>query len=141
MIDSSVKVPPKEFVERQVADHAISTWYMTGGYDRKTVQGFEVFWNYGDICKLFKAQTKEELVDKILRHITEEAKTSELFHLALWYGKGRLLLPRKNIVKLVLEKCPTWKQSCEDVDPRGAGMKIGRRIAKMNIPQEEETTK
>jgi len=72
----------------------------------------------------------------------EEAKDRELLELATNYGKahGRLYrcLPLRGIVKLVMETCPTWKKLYGDLDPRGAGMSIGRRISKLGISQIEE---
>lgn len=72
----------------------------------------------------------------------ENKKDDELFALAQEYakdvGKATGCLPRKGIVKLVFKTCPTWKKLYGQHDPRGAGMSIGRRIAKLNIPYEDE---
>lgn len=72
----------------------------------------------------------------------EEEKDAELRALATVWGNNHGLnyacLPVKGIVRLVLEKCPTWKEWCKGDDPRGAGNKIGRRITKLGIPQMDE---
>jgi hypothetical protein len=70
----------------------------------------------------------------------QEKKDNELLALAQKHakdtGKSTACLPRKGIVKLVFENCPTWKKLYGKQDPRGAGMSIGRRIAKLSIPYE-----
>ncbi len=53
-------------------------------------------------------------------------KTREIIRLI--DNKGPI--PFKGVVKAVLDNCPAWSDY-KDVDPRGAGMSIGRRLSIM----------
>jgi hypothetical protein len=123
-------IPFEDVIKKLVEEHAVSPF----GYGRST--NFEVY--VSDIPRTFRAGSKEELVYHIIKFYVERAKDEELTELAKKWGHEHgqyMALPEKGVVKLVMENCPTWREINKDLDPRGIGNKVGRRIMKLGIQQ------